>query len=219
MGHGGPRVPFRGQRHILASRSTQGNHVSSCAFRARADTGSPGSALVSRRRDPSPVLVSARGCGVNAWAAKRAEVRVSRLPVRHEDHRVAHICASQEHRSQENRSTPFCPGGRTSFGRTPYFSCRARPHGQPPNVTSISMACRNRAIRFPRRARVQIGHRFSQKSASNLVRWVFSLFMSRYRFPSPCPTAESSCTPRAWCSRLEPGGSRSQRVAGRQALL
>ena len=54
------------------------------------------------------------------------------------------------------------PGVNGSFGFTPYFRRLARPHGQPPKVTSISMAWRNRARRWPRLALVQIGQPYSQ---------------------------------------------------------
>jgi hypothetical protein len=52
--------------------------------------------------------------------------------------------------------------GRDSFGFTPYFFRLARPHGQPPKVTNISMAWKNLAIGLPFLALVQIGHFFSQ---------------------------------------------------------
>ena len=57
--------------------------------------------------------------------------------------------------------------GRDSSGRTPYLRCRALPHGQPPKLTSISIAWRKRAIRDPLRALVQMGQSFSQKSGLN----------------------------------------------------
>jgi hypothetical protein len=57
-------------------------------------------------------------------------------------------------------------GGNGWLGATPYLRCLARPHGQPPNVTCISMVWRNLAMRLPFLAFVQIGHRFSQKSGS-----------------------------------------------------
>ena len=58
-------------------------------------------------------------------------------------------------------------GGSGSLGRTPYLRCLALPHGQPPNVSSVSTVWRNRAMRFPWRARVHIGQRRSQNSGSN----------------------------------------------------
>jgi hypothetical protein len=48
------------------------------------------------------------------------------------------------------------------MGLTPHFFCLARPQGQPPSVTAISMFWRKRAKRLPFLALVQIGHRFSQ---------------------------------------------------------
>ena len=57
-----------------------------------------------------------------------------------------------------------------SLGRTPYFLCLARPNGQPPKVTTISTACKTLAILLPFLALVQIGHRSSQKSGSNIIR-------------------------------------------------
>jgi len=57
-----------------------------------------------------------------------------------------------------------------SLGRTPYFFCLARPNGHPPKVTAISTACKTWAILLPFLARVQIGHRSSQKSGSNIIR-------------------------------------------------
>jgi hypothetical protein len=59
-------------------------------------------------------------------------------------------------------------GGSGSLGLTPYFFCLARPHGQPPNVTNISTDWNILAIRFPRLALVQIGHRDSQYSGSKI---------------------------------------------------
>src|SRR5271166_6098635 len=56
-----------------------------------------------------------------------------------------------------------------SLGRTPYFFCLARPNGHPPKVTAISTACKTWAILLPFLARVQIGHRSSQKSGSNIT--------------------------------------------------
>ena len=72
-------------------------------------------------------------------------------------------------------------GGSGSSGRTPYRRSLARPHGQPPKVTSVSMRWSKRASLLPFLARVQTGHRFSQKSGSNVVRRrvssVISLFL------------------------------------------
>jgi hypothetical protein len=59
--------------------------------------------------------------------------------------------------------------GSLSFGRTPYFFCLARPHGQPPKVNSISTACTNPAIREPSLALVQTGQCSSQNSGLNMV--------------------------------------------------
>ena len=56
----------------------------------------------------------------------------------------------------------FLRAGSGSSGRTPYFFCLARPQGQPPNVTTLSMRWRNLAMRLPFLALVQTGQRFSQ---------------------------------------------------------
>jgi hypothetical protein len=63
--------------------------------------------------------------------------------------------------------------GKDSVGFTPYFFCLALPHGQPPNVTTVSIACRNMAKRFPFLALVQMGQRCSQKSGSMLKPLMF----------------------------------------------
>ena len=73
------------------------------------------------------------------------------------------------------------PGGNGSFGLTPYLCCRARPQGQPPKVINVSMDCRNRASRLPLRARVQTGHRCSQKSGSNICRSCVSSVIFAHR--------------------------------------
>ena len=59
--------------------------------------------------------------------------------------------------------------GSGSLGPTPYFRRRARPQGQPPNVTAFSMACRILAILLPLLARVQTGQRFSQNSGLQML--------------------------------------------------
>jgi hypothetical protein len=58
--------------------------------------------------------------------------------------------------------------GRGWSGLTPYLRCLARPQGQPPRVTSISIPCRNLANRLPFLALVQIGQRDSQNSGLNM---------------------------------------------------
>jgi hypothetical protein len=76
-------------------------------------------------------------------------------------------------------AAPGCCAARGigSFGFTPYFRCRARPHGQPPSVMTSSIVCRKRASRFPFLARVQMGQRCSQKSGSNLPRSESFMFL------------------------------------------
>ena len=67
--------------------------------------------------------------------------------------------------------SPFT--GTISSGRTPYFLCLARPHGQPPNVIANSTFWRAFAIRWPFLARVQIGQRVSQNSGLNMgIGWM-----------------------------------------------
>jgi hypothetical protein len=81
---------------------------------------------------------------------------------------AAEACSRHTHHGPS--SIPASPFGSGSLGFTPYFFCRARPHGQPPNVITVSMAWRKRARRFPFLALVQTGQRFSQKSGSNQPR-------------------------------------------------
>ncbi len=76
------------------------------------------------------------------------------------------ITFEPDHRPSDSRSGWVKVMG--SLGRTPYFFCLARPNGHPPKVTAISTACKAWAILLPFLARVQIGHRSSQKSGSNI---------------------------------------------------
>jgi len=78
------------------------------------------------------------------------------------------ITFGPDHRPSDAR--PGCVKDTGSLGRTPYFLCLARPNGHPPKVTAISIAWNIRAILLPFLARVQIGHRSSQKSGSNMIR-------------------------------------------------
>jgi len=81
---------------------------------------------------------------------------------------IALITFGPDHRPSD--ACPGCVKDTGSLGRTPYFLCLARPNGHPPKVTAISIAWNIRAILLPFLARVQIGHRSSQKSGSNMIR-------------------------------------------------